>query len=124
MVYGPQGGQHFFVDAVVQVPSSGRLRLEFDFVERVTGELRGAGRWQRDLAGCDSVFTEIPIVMDGDQRWQGELTFRATLDDCQWEGDVGEVVVLPPLDDEAETDGDAGAASADAGDTSTSGDAG
>jgi hypothetical protein len=98
MVYGPQGGQHFFVDAELQTPLAGRVRLDFEFTDPRTGETLGRGRWQEELDGCGTLIEHIPIVTVTDERRQGDLEVTATIGDCSWKVTLRDVVALPPVE--------------------------
>ncbi len=98
MVYGPQGGQHFYVDARLNSPVEGRVRLRFEFIDD-SGRVMGVGRAQADSTGCGTLLEEIPIVMEEDARRSGDLRVTAELLECSWLVDVPGVNVVPPLDE-------------------------
>ncbi len=96
MEYGPQGGQHFFVGAEVAVPIEGRLRLEMEFLDSVTGERTGAARWQETVDGCGHVIEAIPVVMLEPIAQSGDLGVRASVGECSWEFNVNDLNVSAP----------------------------
>ncbi len=104
MEYGPQGGQHFFIDAQILVPLEDRLRLDVEFVDESTGERTGAARWQENVEGCGHVITNIPVVMLEPVEQSGSLEVAVTLGACEWEFDLSDVEVREPGFEEAEVE--------------------
>lgn len=115
MEYGRQGGQHFYVDAQLSAAVSGRVRLRVEFVD-AAGSVVGVGRAQVEADGCGARFTEVPVVVEEDERQSGRLRVTAELLSCAWSAQVRQVNVVPPLEGPAKPD--------DAGSVAAPGDAG
>ncbi len=93
---GSQGGQHFFVAAELTTPLKGRLQLEMEFLDSITGERTGAARWQEIVDGCGQVIEDIPVVLMRPVAQSGDLEARATLGECSWEFEVNDLGVAAP----------------------------
>jgi hypothetical protein len=96
MDYGPQGGQHFYVDAELGIAVAGRVRLRVEFIDS-DGRVVGVGRAQVEADHCGARFTDVPVVVEEDKRQSGTLRATAEVLTCSWSIELRKVNIVPPL---------------------------
>jgi len=77
IIYGPQGGQHFWVDLALFTDEPGDWSATLTFTDDASGTLAGSNTRRIRACSCPTFADDIPVFLDSDAEVSGTLKVSA-----------------------------------------------
>jgi hypothetical protein len=90
IIYGPQGGQHFWADLSLATDEPGEWTATLTFADATTGALAGSNTRRIRACSCPTFADDIPVFLDSDNEVSGTLKVSA-------ESPSGQLVSAPDV---------------------------
>lgn len=91
IVYGPQGGQHFFADLALATDEPGEWLATIELVDTSSGAQAGANTRRIRACACPTFADDVPVFLVTAQELTGTLKVSA-------ESPSGQVITLPEVE--------------------------